>query len=214
MISRVLGSDRGSMKGLTFIVGGWAIAAFSSVAYGGGHAHDGEGLWGEYGYGPHVANHRCHSCDLGHPYFTHGPGFGIPYSGPIGNFSPGYPYYGPYTGAPPFPDPLARSAVAPGTSGEAAPVTDGGRTLGIDEEPVVDADGVRGLKVVKVRARSAAEQANLQPGDVIHSINGYLTTQRGNLAWITAHAAPDKVLRLSVRGSADGKARTITARIP
>ena len=35
-------------------------------------------------------------------------------------------------------------------------------------------------------SRSPAEQAGLQPGDVILSANGYLTQQSGNLAWIIA----------------------------
>ena len=66
--------------------------------------------------------------------------------------------------------------------------------LGIDEEPVVDPDGVRGVRVSNVYPGTAAEKAGLQPGDVIHSINGYRTEHRGNLAWIIANASPDKVL--------------------
>src|SRR5271157_2672960 len=56
----------------------------------------------------------------------------------------------------------------------------------IEPEPVVDADGVQGLKVADVFPGSAAEKAGLHAGDVIHSINGYLTAKRDDLAWIMA----------------------------
>ncbi len=49
---------------------------------------------------------------------------------------------------------------------------------------------------------------------MIRSINGYLTEQPGNLAWIIANAAPDKVLKMSVRTASDGEVHTITARLP
>ena len=68
--------------------------------------------------------------------------------------------------------------------------------MGIDEAPVVDANGVRGIKVTLVYPGSVAEKAGLHVGDVIHSINGYLTTQPGNLAWIIANASPDNVLKI------------------
>jgi len=43
-----------------------------------------------------------------------------------------------------------------------------GRCLGIEPEPVVDADGMQGLKVADVFPGSAAEKAGLHAGDVIH----------------------------------------------
>ena len=69
------------------------------------------------------------------------------------------------------------------------------------------------MKVSKVHPGTAAEKAGLKPGDVIRSINGYATAERGNLAWIVANAAPDDVLTMSVRTASDGKDRTITARL-
>ena len=127
--------------------------------------------------------------------------------------------YGPFTGTLPYPEtsfaPFAAAAggsssggsspYPPTTPTNTAPATGEipdlpaqGRSLGIDEEPVVDFDGVRGMKVSKVYPGTAAEKAGLQAGDVIHSINGYLTTRRGNLAWIIANAAPDNVLKMNV----------------
>ena len=49
---------------------------------------------------------------------------------------------------------------------------------------------------------------------MIRSINGYYTTERGNLTWIIAHAAPDGTLTMNVRGESDGKDRVVTARLP
>ena len=83
----------------------------------------------------------------------------------------------------------------------------------IEPEPVVDADGVQGLKVADVFPGSAAEKAGLHAGDVIHSINGYLTAKRDDLAWIMANEAPDGVVKMSVRTASDGKVHTITAQL-
>ena len=86
--------------------------------------------------------------------------------------------------------------------------------LGIDDESVVDPTGVSGLRVSKVYPQSAAEKAGLRAGDVIQSINGYVTVQPGNLTWIIANAAPDRALKISVRTSSDGVLRTIAAQLP
>jgi PDZ domain len=85
------------------------------------------------------------------------------------------------------------------------------RLLGIDEEPVVISGGVKAMKVGKVWPGTAAERAGLQAGDVIRSVNGYLTEERGNLAWVIANAAPDNQLKINVQAAKDGQARLITA---
>ena len=114
----------------------------------------------------------------------------------------------------PAPSPGPPSAsLAPGL-GEETTVRAPGRYLGIDEEPTVDPDGVRGIEVTRVLPDSAAEKAGLHPGDVIRSINGYLTTERGNLAWIMTVATPNHVLKMTVRSAIDGKAHTILADLP
>jgi serine protease Do len=78
---------------------------------------------------------------------------------------------------------------------------------------VVDSGG-RGMQVARVYPGSAAEQAGLQVGDVIHSANGYLTQEHGNLAWIIANTAPNGELRMNVRTARDGVDHLITARVP
>jgi len=89
-----------------------------------------------------------------------------------------------------------------------------GRSLGIEEEPVADANDVRGMRISNVYSGTAAEKAGLHAGDVIYSISGYLTQVRGNLAWIIAHAAPSKVLTMKVRTVSDDKEHTVTAQLP
>jgi serine protease Do len=69
------------------------------------------------------------------------------------------------------------------------------------------------LTVARVEPGTAAEKAGLRPGDVIHSANGYLTRDRGNLAWIIANASPGDVLNMNVRTFADGKEHAISARV-
>ena len=121
--------------------------------------------------------------------------------------APAYPYnvgFGPFTGALPYPESYFAPYTAAAASGElsagvpapspSATVNPNRvRDLGIDEQPVVDVDGVRGMKVSTVYPGTAAEKAGLKPGDVIRSINGYRTEQPGNLAWIIVNAAHDKV---------------------
>ena len=53
-----------------------------------------------------------------------------------------------------------------------------------------------------------------QVGDVLRSVNGYLTEQRGNLAWIIANATPNNELKLNVQTAKDGQTHEIAATIP
>ena len=75
-------------------------------------------------------------------------------------------------------------------------------------------DGRKGMKVTNVYPGTAADKARLQAGDVLKSINGYMTEQRGNLAWIIANAAPKNELKMVVRTAKDGQDHTITATLP
>jgi membrane-associated protease RseP (regulator of RpoE activity) len=118
----------------------------------------------------------------------------------------------PYTPPATAPDPPSAS-VSPGI-GELRPVHSFAGNLGIDEEPIVDADGVRGIKVTSVVPGSPAGRAGLRPGDVIRSANGYLTTKRGNLAWIIAVATPNHIVKMTVRTGSDGQIHRILADSP
>ena len=100
-----------------------------------------------------------------------------------------------------------------GYSGVAATVTQQ-RYLGIDEEPAVAPDGVRGMRITKVFAGLPAEQAGLQVGDVLISANGYKTEVNGNLAWIIANALPDNSLKINYKALKDGQIHQVVARIP
>jgi hypothetical protein len=109
-----------------------------------------------------------------------------------------------------------------GSGSPATPSAMGGRTrpstagcsLGIDAEPVVDANAARAMKVSNVYPGTAAEKAGLHVGDLIYSINGYGTQARENAEWIIVKAAPDKVLAMSVRAASDGKVRSVRAQLP
>jgi membrane-associated protease RseP (regulator of RpoE activity) len=141
--------------------------------------------------------------------------------GPVYDYNVGY---GPFTGMRPYPESYfapytaaaSGSSVGPNPFYPSLTATNisGVRNLGIDEEPVVEADGARAIKVASVHPGSPAQQAGLQVGDVIHSVNGYLTQQAGNLAWIIANQAPKKLLTINVRKASDGKEHTVTAQLP
>ena len=87
------------------------------------------------------------------------------------------------------------------------------RYLGMDIGPV-NVEGQKGMKIVNILPGSTAERAGLQVGDIIYSGNGYVTEALGHLNWIITNAAPDKVLRLTVRKASDGRVQTVTLTMP
>jgi len=146
--------------------------------------------------------------------------------------------YGPYSGAIPYPETTFASFSSPptdiehygepnpyvspanpaspppaaGTGADAVPDgSDAGRPFGLDTGPSSGDDSVPGVKVTRVQPGSPADKAGLQVGDVIQSINGYRTERPSSLPWIITNAAPDDVLKLTVRGASDGQQRTVTA---
>jgi membrane-associated protease RseP (regulator of RpoE activity) len=165
------------------------------------------------------------------PYFFGGTG---PLSPPaqvvtIGGAAGYATGYGAFTGTLPYTEAqLAPFTTAAGTRGTfsgaggaptpaapaPAPSRPQARTLGIDAAPVVDSSGVPGLKIARVTPGSAAEKAGLHVGDVVYSINGYLTTQQNDLTWILASAATDNVLIMKIVAASDGKEHTITVQLP
>jgi len=177
---------------LAFAIGSMSGSGSSAFAQGGA-------MYGNRGFYPYSGGRP------GGPYYNlygnygvYGyPGSGIEGGASNSGYDPGYggfPSYGGYG--------LINNAPATGLQK---------RLLGIDEDPVVVTGGVKAMKVGKVYPATAAEQAGLQPGDVIRSVNGYLTEQRGNLAWIIANAAPNNELKLTVQSAKDGQTRVITA---
>ena len=171
---------------------------FGGLGYGLGYGGLGYGGLG-YGYGG----------GYGYPYYYGGYPSGYGYSSGYGY---GYPYDSNVYAAPGAGTTYSSAYVAPAASA-AATMPAQGHYLGIDEEPVVDASGRRGMKVTNVYPGTAAQRAGLQSGDVIYSINGYLTEQRGNLAWIIANAAPANQLNMNVKRAADGQEKAVTATI-
>jgi hypothetical protein len=139
--------------------------------------------------------------------------------------SAGYSDYGMFSGAIPYPEsyfaPYTAAAAAMGSSAPlpAVPAETAARIMtarefGIDEEPIVEPDGVRGMNVAAVYPGTLAQQAGIRPGDIIRSINHYLTIRPGDLGWIIANATPTSELTLYVRKLADGKAHAVTVRLP
>jgi hypothetical protein len=191
---------------------------FNGYGLGYGYPYYGYGL-GYGGYGLGYGGYGGYGLGYGgYGYGYPGYGYGMGDSYPNYDYGYGYPnYYG--TGYAPSVGGYGYSSayVTPDVgvaSGVTTPVAGQGRYLGINEEPVTEAGGRQAIKVANVYPGTPAEKAGLQPGDVIHSINGYLTEQRGNLAWIIANAAPGNVLKMNVRTARDGQEHTITAQLP
>jgi PDZ domain-containing protein len=168
-------------------VGGYGNRGYYPY-YGNGSGYPGYNIYGNYG----VYGYPGSGIEGGASNSGYDPGYG------------GYPSFGGYgiTNRLPY----AASAVG-------SPSTQR-RLLGIDEEPVIIAGGVKAMKVGKVYPGTAAEKAGLQNGDVIRSVNGYLTEQRGNLAWVIANAMPKNELKLNVQTVKDGQTHLITATLP
>ena len=177
--------------------GGYGLG-YGGYGMGYGLGYGGYGLgYGGYGYG--------------YPYYGgYGYGYGYPYYG-YGN-GYGYPYYSNVYSTPGAGVTYTSAYVAPGGSA-ANTVMPQGRYLGIDEEPVIEPNGKRGMKVANVYPGTPAQRAGLKVGDVLYSINGYLTEQRGNLAWIIANAAPNNQLKMTVKTAGDGQTHSVTAQL-
>jgi len=174
----------------------------------------------------------------GHPNFFGGVGPLAP-DQPVVTVEGGPPDlgYGGFTGTVPYPEtmfaPFVTIAAAAGSAGgvssasapDAPPNTEPApgevldehaavRSLGVDAGPFDEPGRGRGLKVTSVYAGGAAERAGVRVGDVILSVNGYLTELPGHLTWVIANAAPDRVLKMSLRAASDGVQRTVTAKLP
>ncbi len=211
--------------------GGGGRGGFGGGGYGGGGyrgGYGGGGYQGGYGgYGGFYGGLGL-GYGLGYGYGGYGGyGYGYPaygYGYPAYGYSDpayGYGYTQPYVNGG-YVDPQYQATyptiyTMPATQavGTTATATVGQRRyLGIDETPVVDTNGTRGMKVATVYAGTPAEKSGLQIGDVIHSVNGYLTENPGNLAWIIANATPNNVLQMNVHSAAGGPVHVIAANLP
>jgi len=151
---------------------------------------------------------------------------GLGSEGGYGFGSGGSSDYGIFTGALPYPEsyfaPYTAAAAASGSTAVPRPSNPSAtgtnittaRDFGIDEEPLVDADGAQAIKVSQVYPGTLAQKAGLQAGDVIRSINHYVPTQPGDLGWIIANATPGSDLTMFVRKLSDGKEHVITVQLP
>ena len=195
----------GSFGSSAFAQGGGGL--FGGIFRGGA----GAGGLGNRGYYPYYPNGTASGYPGYNIYGNYGvygyPGSGIEGGASNSGYDPGYGGY------PSFGGYGINSRLPYATSAVGSPATNR-RLLGIDEEPVVITDGVKAMKVGKVYPGSAAEKAGLQSGDVIRSVNGYLTEQRGNLAWVIANAMPKNELKLDVQTAKDGQTHVITAALP
>ena len=73
---------------------------------------------------------------------------------------------------------------------------------------------LRGLKLTGVQAGSAAEKVGLHVGDVIRSVNGYVTEQPAHLRWILSHAATENGLKMTVKPVKEDELRNVTLQLP
>src|ERR1700733_13207628 len=163
---------------LTFLVasvsGPSAFAQGSGGWFGGLMGRNrGPGYYPYYGSGAGPA--RGFGYNIYGNYGVYGyPGSGIEGGASNPGYDPGYGGYPSYGG-------YGIAEVA-NRNLNSAPPSARQRMLGIDEDPLVMPDGAKAMKVSKVFPGTAAEKAGLQAGDVIRSVNGYLTEQRGTLA--------------------------------
>jgi S1-C subfamily serine protease len=115
----------------------------------------------------------------------------------------------------PGPGPSASySTMNPPAMAEATATAPAGNLLGVETELGTDSLGQQGLKITRTYAGSVVAQAGIRIGDIIQSINGYETVQAGNIAWIIANAAPDKILRMNVRVASSGTISTFRVQLP
>jgi PDZ domain len=217
------GMGMGGMGGGRF-GGGFGGGRFGGFNRGFGFGGLGFGGFGFGGFWPGFYGYYPYGYGLGYGGLGYGGYGGMGYGGMgYGGMGYGYPGYGyaanaypssPNGGAMPASGGFGYNAayVAP-ASGAAMPGMQR-RYLGIDEEPMVGSDGSKAMRISNIYPNTAAEKAGLKVGDVLRSVNGYLTEQRGNLAWIIANATPNSELKLNVQTAKDGQTHQIVATLP
>lgn len=114
--------------------------------------------------------------------------------------------------APPPLDPVVPTSVevATGPSARPAMPPTACEALGITVEPT---SPTRGLRLARITAAQLGAESGLVLGDIIESANGYATERPTDLDWVLRRAAPDGVLKLTVRSGQAGPARVVTTRL-
>jgi S1-C subfamily serine protease len=107
----------------------------------------------------------------------------------------------------------ATAANPPATS-PTNPVPPASDTLGMMFEPSTETGKTPGLKITSIAVIGVIGKAGLRIGDVLVSINGYVTQKMTDPEWIILNASPDKVLKMNVRFASDGKDHAITVPLP
>lgn len=128
--------------------------------------------------------------------------------------------YGPFTGLVPYDESTFAAATtaaaqvstnpAPVPSRPdpgAAPAAPAASRLGADYEAFQDAQD-RGVKITKLTPGGAAERAGLKVGEVILSINGYLSHTPELTAWILKNASPAEPLVIQSRPTKGAAVKT------
>jgi hypothetical protein len=141
-----------------------------------------------------------------------------PYVGGYGQFDGSIPYaesaFAPYTTIAGEGGSASGVSTASPSTAPPVPSTDAGRVLGLDTETFDYRGRAPGLKINIVVPGGLAEKAGLHLGDVIQSVNGYFTQKPSDLSWILGKAASDKVLKMTVRTTVDGKDHEFTIQLP
>ncbi len=170
-----------------------------------GYPYYGYGL-GSYGWGYPYYGYGLGGYGWGYPYY--GYGYSYPYYGYAYNYpNYGYGYTFPYSGnLTSYVAPVAAAPSASQTASATQPLA-----LGIEAQPVLEANGQEAMRVSRVVPGTAADKAGLKAGDTIESANGYMTQDPRNMLWIINNAAPGNVLKMTVRTAKDGLDHTVTA---
>jgi PDZ domain len=170
-----------------------------------------------------------------HPNFFGGPAGQLVADQPVVTFAsdPSLPVqeggYGQFDGSLPYPESaFAPAATMIGPYGMSNATSSGDaptrvplnpsllaiESLGMLFEPFTESGRTPGLKVTGIIAAGVVEKAGLHVGDVIVSINGYVTQKLTDPDWILLNASPDKVLKMYVRSAGDVKEHEVTAQFP
>lgn len=88
------------------------------------------------------------------------------------------------------------------------------RYLGMGVEPGVGTGGRQGLRIISILPGSTAQNAGLQVGDVILSINGQAIVQRSQLGQLIGSVPSGNQLQMTIIKTGTGQEQTLTIVVP